>query len=215
MADTDKYFLSKKRLLEEQLIPRGIKDKRVLDAFMKINRHNFVPEEYKKFAYDDRPIPIGYGQTISQPYMVAAMSELLLLNNRDTLFEIGTGSGYQAAIASVLCKKVISYEYVKELSEFASKNISKENLINVQVFCGDGLRLLKKYSPVKRLVITAATPDLDDYISEILDETGIAVLPEGDITSQVLVRYIKIYRKIKKETFFGCLFVPLKGKYGF
>lgn len=103
MADTDKYFLSKKRLVEEQLISRGIKDKRVLDAFMKINRHNFVPEEYTKFAYDDRPIPIGYGQTISQPYMVAAMSEFLLLDNRDTLFEIGTGSGYQAAIASVLC----------------------------------------------------------------------------------------------------------------
>lgn len=215
MVDTDKYFLSKKRLVEEQLISRGIKDKRVLDAFMKINRHNFVPEEYKKFAYDDRPIPIGYGQTISQPYMVAAMSELLLLNNRDTLFEIGTGSGYQAAIASVLCEKVISFEYVKELAEFASKNISKENLVNVQIFYGDGLQLLKKYSPVKRLVITAATPCLDDYISEILDETGIAVLPEGDITSQVLVRYIKISRKIKKESFFGCLFVPLKGRYGF
>ena len=214
IVDMDKYLLSKKRVVDEQLVPRGIKDKKVLEAFMKVNRHNFVPDEYKKFAYDDRPIPIGYGQTISQPYMVAVMTEFLNLSGNYTLFEIGTGSGYQAAIASLLCKKVITFEYIKELSLFAFENITRECLKNVQIFYGDGLKLLKEYSPVSRLIISAAAPNLKDYISEVLGDDGIAVLPEGDIYSQILVKYSKIHGKLMKESFFGCRFVPLKGDYG-
>lgn len=211
----DEYFLSKKRLVEEQLVARGLEDQRLLDAFMKINRHNFVPERYKKFAYDDRPIPIGYGQTISQPYMVGAMTHLLMLNENDTLFEIGTGSGYQAAIDSVLCKKVITFEYVKELYEFALENILKEKITNVQIIHGDGMNLVKKYSPVEKIIVTAASPNLEEYFFGILKEGGIAVLPEGDILSQVLVKYTKNNDAIRKERFFGCMFVPLRGDYGF
>lgn len=212
------YLKEKIQMVEHQLKGRGITDKRVLDAFLKVNRHNFVLEEYRDFAYADRPLPIGYGQTISQPYMVAAMTELLELSEDEVLFEIGTGSGYQAAIASHLCKKVYTVEFIPELAEFAKRNLQKENIQNVEVFVGDGLDILEKIGEeigvVDKIIITAASPPPDKKYFTYLKNGGFIVLPEGGLYSQTLVRYMKDNDSCKKEKYFMCSFVPLKGKFG-
>lgn len=214
MESENSYFQKKLDMVEYQLKGRGITDKRVLDAFLKVNRHNFVLDEYREFAYTDRPLPIGYGQTISQPYMVAAMTELLELDEDDILFEIGTGSGYQAAIASQLCKKVYTVEIIPELAEFAKRNLEKENIQNVEVFVGDGLDILKEIGMVDKIIITAASPPPNKKYFTYLKNRGLLVLPEGDLYSQTLVKYKKDDDSIKKEQFFMCSFVPLKGKFG-
>ena len=205
----------RERMVEEQLINRGIKDKRVLDSFLKIPRHYFVPDDEKKYAYDDSPLPIGFGQTISQPYMVAAMTELLDLQKNHILLEIGTGSGYQAAIASQLCKYIYSIERIEELAEFAISNLNNTGITNVEVIVGDGSKGYPDEAPYDRILYTAAAPFVPDIMFEQLNDNGIIVVPEGERHSQMLKRYIKKGDNIESCLYFGCIFVPLKGDYGF
>jgi len=162
------FAIQRKLMVEEQLIPRGIKNKEVLDAFLKIPRHNFVPDELRKNAYDDSPLPIGFGQTISQPYMVAAMTELLDLNKDDVLLEIGTGSGYQAAIAAQLCKYVYTVERIPELAEFAKQNLEKTGIKNVEVIVGDGSKGYPEKAPYDKILYTAAAPFVPEIIFNML-----------------------------------------------
>ena len=209
------FDILRKKMVEEQLISRGIQDKRVLEAFLKIPRHNFVPDDEKKYAYDDSPLPIGYGQTISQPYMVAAMTELLDLKEDHILLEIGTGSGYQAAIASQLCKYVYSIERIEELAKFAISNLNKTGVTNVEVIVGDGSLGHADKAPYDRILYTAAAPFVPNVIFEQLKNNGIIIVPEGERHSQMLKKYVKKDNNIESCLYFGCIFVPLKGRHGF
>ncbi len=209
------FDILRKKMVEEQLINRNIKDKRVLDAFLKIPRHDFVPDDVKKFAYDDSPLPIGFGQTISQPYMVAAMTELLDLKEDHILLEIGTGSGYQAAIASQLCKFVYTIERISELAEFARQNLDNLGISNVEIIVGDGSLGYADKAPYDRILYTAAAPFVPDVIFKQLKNNGIIIVPEGERHSQMLKKYIKKDSNIESCLYFGCIFVPLKGEHGF
>ena len=209
------FAIQRKLMVEEQLIPRGIKNKEVLDAFLKIPRHNFVPDELRKNAYDDSPLPIGFGQTISQPYMVAAMTELLDLNKDDILLEIGTGSGYQAAIAAQLCKYVYTVERIPELAEFAKQNLEKTGIKNVEVIVGDGSKGYPEKAPYDKILYTAAAPFVPEIIFQQLKNGGVLVVPEGERYSQTLKKYIRKGENIESYLYFNCIFVPLKGEYGF
>jgi protein-L-isoaspartate(D-aspartate) O-methyltransferase len=209
------YTYLRKKMVEEQLIYRGIKDKRVLDAFLKVPRHLFVPENEKEFAYNDSPLPIGFNQTISQPYMVAAMTELLELEDNHIILEIGTGSGYQAAIAAQLCKFVYTIEKIPELAAFAKSNLMNAGIKNVEVIIGDGSEGYVEKSPYDRILYTAAAPFVPKIIFEQLNDNGIIVVPEGERYSQMLKKYIKNGSNIESRLYFGCIFVPLTGKHGF
>lgn len=209
------FTLLRERMVEKQLVNRGIKNKRVLDAFLKIPRHYFVPDDEKKYAYDDSPLPIGFGQTISQPYMVAAMTELLDLQEDHILLEIGTGSGYQAAIASQLCKYVYTIERIPELAEFARHNLDSLGISNVEIIVGDGSKGYPDKAPYDRILYTAAAPFVSEVVFKQLNDNGIIVVPEGERHSQMLKRYIKKGDNIESCLYFGCIFVPLKGEYGF
>lgn len=209
------FDILRKKMVEEQLINRNIKDKKVLDAFLKIPRHDFVPDDVKKFAYDDSPLPIGFGQTISQPYMVAAMTELLDLKEDHILLEIGTGSGYQAAIASQLCKYVYTIERISELAEFARHNLDNLGISNVEIIVGDGSKGYPDKAPYDRILYTAAAPFVPDVIFKQLKNNGIIIVPEGERHSQMLKKYIKKDSNIESCLYFGCIFVPLKGEHGF
>jgi protein-L-isoaspartate(D-aspartate) O-methyltransferase len=209
------FSIQQKLMVEEQLIARGIKDKNVLDAFLKMPRHNFVPDDVQKAAYNDSPLPIGFGQTISQPYMVAAMTELLNLNKEHILLEIGTGSGYQAAIAAQLCKYVYTIERIAELAEFAKQNLEKTGIKNVEVIVDDGSEGYLGKAPYDRILYTAAAPFVPETIFKQLKNNGVLVVPEGERYSQVLKKYIKKGDNIESYLYFNCIFVPLKGKHGF
>lgn len=197
-------------MIEFQLRARGIEDERILNAFEHIPRENFVL--YKKHAYDDSAQPIGYGQTISQPYVVALMTELLEPNKDDIVLEIGTGSGYQAAILSKLVNRVVSVEIVVELVDYAKKNLAQLGINNVEVKHSDaGLDLDEKFD---KIIVTAATDKL--IWGELLKEGGILVLPKGEIYSQVLTKYKKINEVlVLVEKSIPVIFVPLTGKNSF
>lgn len=203
----------RKQMVETQLIPRGIKDKKVIEAFLKVPREEFVPEEMKKYAYDDTPLPIGKGQTISQPYMVALMTELLQLKGGERVLEIGTGSGYQAAILAEIGCEVYSVERIPELAERAKKILQKFGY-NVKIKVGDGTVGWQEWAPYDGIIVTAGGPKIPDALIEQLKEGGRLVMPVGDMYFQDLIRVTKIRGKLYKENFGGCQFVPLKGKNG-
>ena len=211
------FIQLRKDMVENQLRARGIKDKRVLNAFLEVPRELFVPDEFKDKAYEDSPLPIGYGQTISQPYMVAIMTELLELKKSDKLLEIGSGSGYQATIASKLCGIVYSIERIPELAKFAKENLKKCNIENVEIIVGDGSLGYKEKAPYDKIIVTAATQvPPKEWFEQLKVGVGCyMVLPEGSRYLQTLVRYVKKgVDEIKKEEFFDCVFVPLKGEKG-
>ncbi|RLG14335.1 MAG: protein-L-isoaspartate O-methyltransferase [Candidatus Nanohalarchaeota archaeon] len=196
-----------------------VSDKRIIDAFRTINRENFVPEEYKNQAYDDYPLSIGKGQTISQPTTVAIMTFLLEPKENQNILEIGTGSGYQAAILGKIVGKngkITSIEIIPELAEFAKKNLEKESIENVEVINADGSFGYKKEAPYDRIIITAGTPKIAETLISQLNDNGIIVAPVGlDIYSLVMTKLIKKQKKTVKEEHGIFSFVPLKGKDGF
>lgn len=206
-----------KRLREEmvefQIRRRGIKDERILSAFLKVPREEFVPADVKEYAYDDCPLPIGYGQTISQPYMVAIMTFLAEPEASDKVLEIGTGSGYQAAILCELGCSVYSIERIPELAERAKKTLERLGYTPV-ILIGDGTIGCKEFAPYKTIIVTAGAPDIPESLIEQLEEGGKIIIPVGDLFSQELVRGIKKKSKLIKEYHGGCQFVPLKGKEG-
>lgn len=201
-------------MVEYQLRRRGIKDERVLQAFLKVPRHKFVRPQDVWHAYEDYPLAIGYGQTISQPYMVAIMTELLELKGDERVLEIGTGSGYQAAILAELAKEVFTIERIPELAQRAEKTLQELGYSNVKVVVGDGSKGLPEYAPYDAIIVTAAAPKPPQPLLEQLKDRGRLVIPVGTRRLQDLLRITKIGNEFKTENFGPCLFVPLIGEAG-
>lgn len=202
------------RMVEEQICARGITDTAVLDAMRQVPRHEFVPGESVDKAYEDYPIPIGEGQTISQPYIVALMTQCLDLNKKKRVFEIGTGSGYQTAILAELCKEVYSMERIQTLVERAKQTLKELNYRNTKIFLGDGTLGLSDERLFDAIIITAASPDRPDHLFSQLAVEGQMIVPIGDRFSQILKLFTKTKNQITEEAVCGCTFVPLIGQYG-
>jgi protein-L-isoaspartate(D-aspartate) O-methyltransferase len=197
-----------------QLVPRKIKDKRVLDAMKKVPRHLFVREKEIQRAYDDCALPIGQGQTISQPYMVAVMTELLQLTGNEKVLEVGTGSGYQAAVLAELSQSVYSVERIPELTEFARGNLDKAGYAKVTLKTYDGSEGWIEETPFDRIIITAATPEFPSPLIDQLSDEGIGLAPVGTRFSQMLIKIVKHEGKLSESHYTPCVFVPLVGKHG-
>jgi len=202
-------------MVTQQIMGRGVVTPRVIAAFRKVPRHLFVPEQFQSHSYNDHPLPIGEGQTISQPYIVALMTDLLDLSGEEKVLEIGTGSGYQAAILAELAKEVYTVERLKLLAEGAEKVLKELNYQNVKVLVGDGTKGWKEFSPYKRIMITASAPDVPQPLFEQLDEMGKLVVPIGGKWLQDLTLIEKKKGKMIRKSVCGCVFVPLIGEYGY
>lgn len=208
------YTKLRQRMVEEQLIPRGIKDKKVLTAFLKVEREKFIPADMREEAYEDFPLPIGEEQTISQPYMVALMTQCLELRGDEKVLELGTGSGYQTAILAELAKEVYSLERIEKLAQRARRVLCRLGYANVQIFVINGTMGYEEFSPYDRILVTAGAKEIPPPLIEQLKDGGIMVIPVGDTYSHEL----KVVRKqrdiIKSKMVERCVFVPLIGEYG-
>jgi len=208
----NRRFLSferpRRRMVEEQLIPAGITDTRVLHAMNTVPRHLFVDDALLGRAYQDSSLPIGARQTISQPFMVARMSELLSLEGHERILEIGTGCGYQTAVLSCLCRRVYSIERIAILHTKARKNLRQAHHANVMLKCGDGLLGWEEYAPFDAIIVTAGGFASDVWMDQ-LREGGVLLMPEGEQGSHRLVRRKKLKEGIEEEYFDTCTFVPL------
>ncbi len=204
----------RQEMVKKQLIPRGINDRKVLDAFLEVEREKFVPFLLRKDAYKDFPLSIGQGQTISQPYMVALMTQYLILAGREKVLEIGTGSGYQTAILALLSREVYSTERIPLLAERAKRVLEQINYKNIKSFVTDGTSGLEKYAPYDRILVTAGAKDIPPPLIEQLNEGGIMVIPVGSAYSQKLIVARKKGGKLFPQLAERCVFVPLIGQYG-
>jgi protein-L-isoaspartate(D-aspartate) O-methyltransferase len=201
-------------MVDEQLVRRGIKDQRVLNAFLEVPRHKFVEEYLKYKAYDDYPLSIGYGQTISQPYMVALMTEAINPQPAERILEIGTGSGYQAAILSRLCSAVYTIERISALASRARKALDDLGYFNVHIRLGDGTMGLPQDAPYDGIIVTAGAPHVPESLIGQLREDGRLIIPVGDEGIQDLKRITRTKDGVKEESLGGCRFVKLIGKNG-
>ena len=208
------YELSRKAMVDLQCRARGVREERVLAALLKVPRHEFVQGALKERAYDDYPLPVGEGQTISQPYMVALMTEALDLGGGERVLEVGTGSGYQTAVLAELVKRVFSVERIELLAKQARALLDRLGYAHVLVKVGDGTLGWKEYSPFDRILVTAGSPDVPPTLLEQLKEGGKLVIPLGDTHSQVLTLVEKRNGKEVRNSLCGCTFVPLIGKQG-
>jgi protein-L-isoaspartate(D-aspartate) O-methyltransferase len=202
------------KMVEEQIISRGIKDAKLIAAVKKIPRHLFVEEALQSQAYNDHPLPIGEKQTISQPYIVALMTEALLLTGKEKVLEIGTGSGYQTAILAELSEKVFSIERIRSLAIRARKLLYELGYFNVEIKIIDGTHGWREESPFDAIIVTAGAPNIPQPLIDQLAMGGKLIIPVGDASVQDLIRVIKTEEGIKKEDLGGCRFVKLIGKYG-
>jgi protein-L-isoaspartate(D-aspartate) O-methyltransferase len=202
------------KMVEEQIISRGIKDAKLIAAVKKIPRHLFVEEALQSQAYNDHPLPIGEKQTISQPYIVALMTEALLLTGKEKVLEIGTGSGYQTATLAELSEKVFSIERIRSLAIRARKLLYELGYFNVEIKIIDGTHGWREESPFDAIIVTAGSPNIPQPLIDQLAMGGRLVIPVGDVFVQDLIRVIKTEEGIKKEDLGGCRFVKLIGKYG-
>jgi len=210
------YSDLRKKMVEFQIIGRGIRDRGVIDAMLRVPRHLFVPPAYRGEAYNDYPLSIGRGQTISQPYMVAAMTEALELKGEERVLEIGTGSGYQTAVLAEIVPEVFTIERDPLLAERAKELLEELGYKNIRFKIGDGTLGWPEEAPFDRIIVTAAAPTVPEPLKEQLRVGGIIVIPIGGRFGQTLVRGKKISEKeLKVEELFECAFVPLVGKYGF
>ena len=202
------------KMVEEQIISRGIKDEKLIAAMNKIPRHLFVEEALQSQAYTDHPLPIGEKQTISQPYMVALMTEALLLTGKERVLEIGTGSGYQTAILAELSEKVFSVERIRPLAIRARKLLYELGYFNIEIKIFDGTFGWMDESPFDAIMVTAGSPDIPQPLIDQLAIGGRLVIPVGDALVQDLFRVTKTEAGVKKDDLGGCRFVKLIGKYG-
>ena len=208
----DPYRAARERMVANQLQARDITDERVLAAFRKVPRHAFVPAEYQNSAYGDFPLPIGEGQTISQPYMVALMTQLLKLKGTEKVLEVGTGSGYQAAILGELAAEVYTIELLSGLAETAEKRLDSLGYTNVHVKAGDGYLGWPEAAPFDGIIITCAPEKLPKPLVEQLAIGGRLVVPVGpQHTAQMLTIYTKQDTGLAKRYEGGCYFVPMRG----
>jgi protein-L-isoaspartate(D-aspartate) O-methyltransferase len=208
------YPAEREKMVTEQIQRRGLRDPRLLKAFRAVPRHEFVPREFRYRAYDDGPLPIGLGQTISQPYIVALMTSLLELRGDETVLEIGTGSGYQAAILAQLARKVISIERHPRLAERARTVLQRLGYQNIEVHCADGTLGWHDEAPYPAIIVTAAAAFLPQPLAAQLAPGGRLVLPVGDYTGQVLQVWTHEKGGLVYENVIPVSFVPLRGKYG-
>jgi len=208
------FELPRGRMVAEQLERRGIRDPRVLRAVAKVPRHMFVEEALVGRAYGDHPLPIGEGQTISQPYMVALMSEALELAGHERVLEIGTGSGYQTAILAELCGKVFTVERLKSLSDRAMRRLDELGYYNVLARVGDGSMGWREEAPFDAVMVTAAAPDVPAALLDQLPVKGRLVIPVGDAHTQVLRKCVREDNDLRWTDLGGCVFVKLIGQQG-
>jgi protein-L-isoaspartate(D-aspartate) O-methyltransferase len=206
---------AREQMVAEQLERRGIKDARVLAAMREVERERFIPPEYAEHAYDDGPLPIGSAQTISQPYMVALMSEVATLEGHERVLEVGTGSGYQAAVLARLAKEVYSIESVAALHDRARAILRVMGIANVYLRCGDGSSGWPEAAPFDAIVVTAAMPGIARPLLEQLTPGGRLVAPVGEDELQTLVRVRRLNGSWQEEYFGECRFVKMTGKLGF
>jgi protein-L-isoaspartate(D-aspartate) O-methyltransferase len=197
-----------------QLRMRGIRDAGVLDAMLKIPREEFVPEELRFRAYDDSPVGIGEGQTISQPYMVAIMTAVLKLKKTDRVLEIGTGSGYQAAVLAECAREVITIERIPSLQYHAKEVLSKLGYKNIIFAVADGTLGYPALAPYDGIIVTAGAPRVPEPLKEQLADGGRLVIPVGDRTFQQCLLVVKRDKEFDEQNLTGCMFVPLIGKEG-
>lgn len=209
------FTIARRRMVAEQVVARGITDSRVIDAMLKVPRHKFVEEALEGKAYQDAPLPIGEKQTISQPYMVAVMSEALNLKGFETVLEVGTGSGYQAAVLALLADRVFSLERIPALARRARKILDECGFSKVNIRLADGTHGWQDMAPFDAIVVTAGAPEVpQDYLDQ-LTVGGRLVIPVGDRDSQVLMRIKRTgEREYEEERLLGCRFVPLIGNHG-
>jgi protein-L-isoaspartate(D-aspartate) O-methyltransferase len=211
----ESHELLRRRMVANQIRSRGIRDERVLAAMADIPRHRFVPSHLADRAYDDGPLPIGEGQTISQPFIVAQMTDALHLAGEEKVLEIGTGSGYQTAILCRLAREVVTVERVFGLCVGAKELLIELGVENVRFRVGDGTMGVPEEAPFDRIIVTAAAPEVPPPLFEQLAEGGIMVIPLGGRWEQDLVRVRKEGGRPKKDFLGGCRFVPLIGQCGF
>lgn len=209
------YHEVRERMVKEQLVSRGIRDEKVLEAFRKVPRHRFVPPAEQHLAYRDHPLGIGQGQTISQPYIVALMTEALGLRGGEKVLEIGTGSGYQAAILAEIAGTVFTMERLPELIQKAKKALEELGYTNIYFHTGDGTKGLPEKAPFDGILVTAATskppPSL---LAQLSEDGGRLVIPAGDCWSQELLLITRQKDEFLKHSLCGCRFVPLIGEEG-
>jgi protein-L-isoaspartate(D-aspartate) O-methyltransferase len=218
MRDTELPFdasaAERRRMIESQIRKRGVSCVRVLEAIAAVSRHEFVPLKFRSEAYADKPLPIGEGQTISQPYMVAAMTEALELTGTERVLEIGTGSGYQAAVLSLLVSQVITVENHTSLALAAQQRLTRLGYTNVHVHNGDGSAGFVDAAPYDAILVTAGAPEIPRIFSSQLREGGRLVIPVGDRDTQELVRAQMENGELNSRVLFNCKFVLLLGRYG-
>nr|MBN2278484.1 protein-L-isoaspartate(D-aspartate) O-methyltransferase [candidate division Zixibacteria bacterium] len=207
----DRYEQMRSRMIEAQIIRRGIKDEKVLEAMRRVPRHLFVPAEYRDDAYNDGPLPIEHGQTISQPYIVAIMTELLQLDSVSKILEIGTGSGYQAAVLAEISDSVYSIDIIPELARKADSLLDSLGYTSIQVRAGDGYLGWPEAAPFDAIIVTAAAPQIPQPLLDQLKPTGRMVIPVGDY-SQELLLITRDRDNIIKKSVIPVRFVPMTGE---
>jgi len=215
IAEPDPYFAERRRMVESQLRNRGIHDERVLEAMLRIPRHEFVSEDYKSQAYADHPIPIGENQTISQPFIVAVSLQALSLQGGESVLEVGTGSGYQTALLAVLARAVYTVERHSALAQSAEATLSRLGLSNVKLVVGDGSYGLREFAPYDAILVSAAAPAIPRSLFDQLADDGRMVIPVGPQHSQELQLVRKRAGQPVINVIEGCRFVPLIGAEGY
>ena len=212
---SDRYVSERAQMVQAQLRERGISDQRVLDAMLRIPRHEFVLAEYRSQAYEDHPIPIGEDQTISQPFIIAVSLQALGLRGTESVLEVGTGSGYQTALLAVLARNVYSIERHETLARSAATILASLGLNNVTVVVGDGSQGLPEHAPFDAILVSAAAPSVPRSLFDQLSDTGKMVIPVGPPQAQELQLVRKHDGKPVVEVLEGCRFVPLVGAEGY
>ena len=208
--NTDKLTSKRLQMVNDQIVRRGITDSKVLAALRSVPRHLFVPDSMIKYAYTDGPLSIGYNQTISQPYIVAIMTELLELNGDERILEIGTGSGYQAAILAQIANQVYSIEIVPQLAKRAKDTLTQLGYTNIHLKTADGFYGWPEHAPFDGIILTAAPPKIPEPLIDQLKENGRIVVPEGDYYQELRV-YTKRNGILKKKDIIPVRFVPMTG----
>ncbi len=214
MDAEQEYAYRRLRMVEEQLYQRDIRDRRVLEAMARVPRHLFVPPEYRSHAYADGPLPIGESQTISQPYIVALMTQMLALKGDEKVLEVGTGSGYQAAILGLLGREVHTVERFPDLAERAARVLDELGYKNVYVHVGDGSLGWPGNAPYKAIIVTAAAPRTPQPLLDQLEDGGRLVIPIGGYGGQYLELWERHGDDYTHEAVAPVAFVPLRGQYG-
>jgi protein-L-isoaspartate(D-aspartate) O-methyltransferase len=213
-ASPSLHEAARRSMIDTQLRRRGIHETRVLAAMGTVPRHEFVPPDFRNRAYEDAPLPIGDGQTISQPYMVAAMTVALRVRGGERVLEIGTGCGYQAAVLASLAKEVFTIEYRAELATSAAARLSRLGYANVHVHCGDGTLGLPEFAPFDAILVAAAAPAAPAPLLAQLAEGGRMVVPVGSFENQELHLVERVNNKLRTTALESCRFVPLVGAHG-